>query len=97
MKKLIAKIEFLVDLCQQIHSFLKAAPEIFKTLAAPQIEFLSQEQFAKKCMVTTRQVRRWVYDNKIIPAAYIGSSPFYSVRDIEEAMASGKLSGRQKG
>jgi len=96
MKKLITKIEYLIDLCQQIHMLLKAAPETLKSLAAPGFEYLSVQDVADKCLVSGRQARRWLDEGRLRPAAYFGASPYFALHQVEEALVSGQLKRRNR-
>jgi len=96
MKKILEKIEFLIYLRQQMHGLLKAAPDTLKSLAAPQIEYLSLQQLADKCLVSTRQAWRWLEEERIRPTVYFGSSPYFALDHVEDAMNSGRLRRRRK-
>jgi hypothetical protein len=95
MKKTLDKIDFLIYLCQQIHGLLKAAPDTLKSLAAPQIEYLSMQQIADKCFVSMRQVRRYLDEGRIQPV-YFGASPYFALDHIEDAISRGDLRMRKR-
>lgn len=95
MKKLYEKIEFLIYLCQQIHDLLKAAPDTLKSLAAPQIEYMSLQDVADKCFIKLRQAERYLTDKRIEPSIYFGARPYFARDYVEEILRSGELRRRK--
>ncbi|MCX2478350.1 hypothetical protein OQY15_04565 [Pedobacter sp. MC2016-15] len=91
MKKLFEKIDFLIFLVQQIYKLLQRDKDPSIELVSPQQNLLSAQQLADRCLVQTRQVRRWVQDKKIEPTKYIGASPYFAADYIEEAFVTGRL------
>lgn len=96
MKKLLEKFEFLIHLSQQILKLLMDHPQIPKSAIKSQQIFLSVDQLAEMCLVQPRQVRRWRQANKIVPQRWIGSSPYFSLEYIENALDTGVLRMRKK-
>jgi len=96
MKRLLERIEFLIYLIQQILRLLKDNPAALQPVILKEPVLISVQQLADKCYVRPRQVQRWVHDEKITPSKYIGSSPYFDLDYIEDALTSGKLRIRKQ-
>jgi len=96
MKKLLERNEFLIYLCQQIIQLLLDHRDKSKPFITPPPVFMSVQDVADKCFVTTRQVRRWVDADKIVPQKYIGSSPYFALDYIDNALETGVLRMRKR-
>lgn len=96
MKKLLERNEILIHLCQQILKLLIEHSGSGKSLILPQPVFLSVQETADRCLVSTRQVQRWVKANKITPQKWIGASPYFALDYIEDVLNTGSLRLRRR-